>query len=111
MPERRLRSRSKPYPSLTGKPHAGSCRIIRRIVDEVYHGSQATLADATGCNFTQISHLVAGRRAVAMQHVAAIVRVLPREHADLAVALMAAWLQELADSVQEGFAVTVEAAA
>ena len=69
------------------------------------------MADQLEWNFTLVSHFVAGRRAVAAQHVGAILRVLPREHSHLGLALMAAWLQEVADTAKDGFIVKVEAAA
>ena len=108
MPQHRARTRKTPLPDVSRKPHAASCRAIRQVLAVVYQGSQATMADELEWNFTLVSHLVAGRRAVAAQHVGAILRVLPREHSHLGLALMAAWLQEAADAAQEGYAITVK---
>ena len=69
------------------------------------------MAEITGIDPTQLYRIVRGERPAGAVHVGAIVRSLSKTHADLAIALMAGWLQEIANSAEKGFAVTVEAAA
>lgn len=106
MSGRRTRTPSREY-----LDRGFTCVMIRRVLAEAFGNSQATMAEISGIDPTQLYRIVRGERPAGAVHIGAIVRSLSKAHADLAIALMAGWLQEIANSAQEGFTVTVEAAA
>ncbi|HOX63999.1 MAG TPA: hypothetical protein PLL56_14140 [Verrucomicrobiota bacterium] len=106
-PERVIRTKKLPkIPK--GAPYAATAVQLQRILIDFWAGSQAQMAVDTGLSLGLIVRMISAERPASSNSIGAVIGALPREHKALALDLMSAYLQDVADESHHGYQVSVE---
>lgn len=106
-PERVIRA--KKLPKIPKRaPYAATAMQLQRILLGHWAGSQAQMAIDTGLSLGLIVRMISAERPASSNSIGAVIGALPREHKSLALNLMAAYLQDVADESHHGYQVSVE---